>query len=196
MQLADQDKGRLLVLAAAALIAAASVTAYLASARDDVSDDFAARGVGAPNPEPGKEVPIEEVEELIRQNEGPLLPQQGKFPADSVSRAWVDDYGSFGFQFHSGLSVIFSLESRSHQEAQTAFREMVEADIADYGFSPFTVEGIRATVGLAHEAASDGPASLGWREGGLLIQIIGYGGESLSELRELASSMSATATTE
>lgn len=194
MPLRTRDRAWMLIFGISAMAAIVSLAVSLDSGSVvDSRDGFNRRGVVEPNPSPGKEVGLEEVEQLTRQNSGPLLPEDGDFSARSVSRAWTDNYGSFGFQFPSGLMITFSVESRTEEEAEIAMKEMVEADIADFGSSAFSVEELRGTVALTHEAAEDGPASLSWREGDVLVQVIGYGGETLSQLRSLALSMTPTA---
>ena len=173
------------------LAAASLVVAVIAFADEDV---VPRRSVGVLNLTPGERAPIGQVETLIQRNGGPLLPRAGNYTTGSVERAWVDDYGAFGLQFRSGLWIIMQEDPRTREEAEAAIRGQIEADTETLGSSQFSVEEIRGTLALAHETGDDGPSSLSWLEGRLWIQVIGLGGESLSEVRELASALPASST--
>jgi hypothetical protein len=81
----------------------------------------------------GEEVSLEDVVQLLEQHAGPLLSHDGAFAASRVQRAWIVDYGAFGFQFASGLMITFALEDRSGEQAEAAVKGMVADDIAQFG---------------------------------------------------------------
>jgi hypothetical protein len=193
MELTSRHRGRLVLLSFVAVVATVSVTMALVSRSNDDANGRRAAIVPAPNPSPGDEVTVEQVEKMISDAGGPLLPREGEFSTASASRAWVDDFGAFGFQFPSGLIVIMQADTRTQTEAEQSIRGQIEADTAEFGASPFFADEIRDTIALAHEAGTDGPASLQWLEGTLWVEVIGYGGEDLDRVRDLVSSMRATA---
>ena len=91
--------------------------------------------------------------------------------------------------YPSGLGVTYQRDSRSQPQYERAIQGQVDSDTEQLGSSQFFVVDLRDTIALAHEAAPDGPASLSWLEGKVLVQVIGFGGESLAEIEGLTESM-------
>ena len=188
-------RGRLMFLAVAVGLAVLSLTASsMWRATDDARTAPVRRAVES-NPGPGTKISLERVGELIESMSGPLLPEEGGFTADSSKRAWMDEFGAFGYKFPSGLILIYQQDGRTQEEAEEAITGQVDAD-AENGIFQFKTEELRDTVMLEHVASSEGPASLQWHEGKVWIEVIGDGGESLDKLRVLVLSMQKTTSSE
>jgi hypothetical protein len=151
--------------------------------RNQSNEELQSRGVTLAHP-PGQEISQTLLTTLIQQRGGPQLP-----PGVSVSRAWQEATVSFGAQLGDGSSVTYSPDTRSPQQAASDFEAMIQADETEFGSSQFSTVSLRGTTALSHEQGADGPASLSWIEGQVLIQIIGYPGESLADLIPFAQQM-------
>lgn len=188
------ETGTAIVPRRSALLAAISVLLLIPPVllTESSPDALALRWVAMPNPSPGVLASVGEVEALVQRHSGPLRAEVS-YAAHVVLRPWIEGPYTFGFIFRSGLLVTYSVETRTQREAEEAAREQIGADLADLGYSPFNVARVRATVGLAHEKDDAGPASLSWREGGVCVEVIGYGNQSFAEVRFFVSAMRSTA---
>jgi hypothetical protein len=106
--------------------------------------------------------------------------------------AWADvETGlQIGIRFSSGLTLTYTPDPRTPRQ----YAEDVEASIAggdlSQGEGAFHLIDLRGTQAMAKEDDRHGPASISWIEGGRLIALIGYGGESLDDLVSIANAMS------
>jgi hypothetical protein len=132
-----------------------------------------------------------------RSQSWPALPSEA-----TVTQAWVRDDGYVAFELDSGLTIIFSPESRSEADFIADAKEMAESEGANWPFELVSIRGTEAQVTDINKRTTPtegvqvgpGPAAMSWIEGGYLVSLTGgppatASGLSLSELVTFAETM-------
>ena len=116
----------------------------------------------------------------------PLLPEQGFASRDHVLTAWSSsDRVPVSLSFWLDTDLVLSYEGGGILEQQFLNRSEPLIGGTSGGFW-VTVRGTRA---LAAEQGVNGPSVLSWIENGYNVTLNGYRGQSVSDLVEIAESM-------
>ncbi|MBI2238311.1 MAG: hypothetical protein HYU54_07295 [Actinobacteria bacterium] len=90
----------------------------------------------------------------------------------------------------SGLQILFYPESRTPEEFVADAQDQASTEASDWPFSLVPLRGVTAEVADTHQGPTYvGPAAVSWVEDGYLVSILGFGGQRLPELVDIAGAM-------
>jgi hypothetical protein len=184
---------RLAVLGTAAVLVAYFAFQSLTRPTDlpDSEDGTASAGVSGPRVQrgdnplgSGEKIPVEAATLLIRRCLCPQLPPGGPLSSTYVEAAWTDSSGQLLLEYENGIRLYYRPDARTEQ----AFLADWEQAILD-GW-PGTIVPLRQTQAVTTERDDEGSAPhsavIVWLEGPYHLAMHGDGGQSLSELMQLA----------
>jgi hypothetical protein len=171
-------------LAISAVIAV--VVSLIAVASTRPTPTAGRRGVGGDRTDYGDTILISRALVLIRDCECPGLSAVGRASVSDVVRAWEKDE-DFGFVFQGGMTLSYETTSESPE----GFLKRIERSIADPDESgPIgRLIPLRNTEAWVKERDGHGPAFVEWVEAGRELTLIGRDDQSLSDLLEVAATL-------
>lgn len=115
------------------------------------------------------------------------LPTDGPASVGAIKEAWTRAGDqAIAVDFEDGLRLYVYPDERSGEDWA---KEVVASDGEDLsGALGMKLIELRDTSGVGIEMSASGPAALSWIEDGLMIEILGKGGQSLSALIEIGKS--------
>lgn len=134
----------------------------------------------------GPDISLGELQEVTKDCGVCTVPETGAESLEEVAHAWHrSSDGVVAIDFVDGLRIYFSPDGRSNDEYQADMQDLLEEDKL---FSFIELRGMKV---IAHERGDSelSPASLAWIEDGYRVEIIGHGGQELSDLIASAESL-------
>lgn len=149
----------------------------------DVSDPL---GVGTPIPA------AVAVEPLVGCGGCPVFPIGTPADLTLVSEAWFRPAdGAIALDYRDGTRVYLFQDSRDNEEWAKTTVDSDGQDMAGYlGLALASVNGMAA---VSLPADQSGPASLSWIQGGYMVEILGWGGQTIDDLQKIAAAIASTA---
>lgn len=122
------------------------------------------------------EVSVDEAERILKSCSSCSFPSEGAAGKESVAHVWARLDGKVAYDFQDELRVYFTPDIRTNDD-------YVAATMKDFdGINRYSVVDVRGGQAIARTESDDAPAALLWIADGYLIEMIGHGGQSLSDL--------------